>query len=147
MECREALKNMDKFLEGRLTDIEEHSLKKHLEKCKKCSKEYEETKQLFNLLLNHKIVLPPLDFTQKIMSRIHHYNETKKSNYKNIRNWGISFVAAGILIILLNVASVRYTINDFTSDVYTGVMQINHKILSPIIRIQDSINTITKGVE
>ena len=61
---------MDKYFEKRLNDIEVYKIEKHLEKCNSCKKEYDEFKEVFDLLASHPIVLPPEDFASRIMNKI-----------------------------------------------------------------------------
>lgn len=127
MECKEILVNLDRYLENRLNDIEQHRIEKHLEKCNECRREYQELKEVFCILSNHPMVLPPEDFTEKIMNRINTKGKSNKLKPMTIRKWGISFVAAGLLIFVLN-TSFGYNTEDISSYIYKKPFSINSQI-------------------
>lgn len=117
MECRQIIENIDRYYEKRLNDIEVYKIEKHFEKCNRCKREYEEYKEVFDLLAGHPIVLPPEDFTSRIMGEIAPKVRPIRFNSIKMKEWGISFVAAGILIFILN-TSLGYSIEDISSHMY-----------------------------
>lgn len=114
MECRQIIEKMDQYYEKKLNDIEVYKIEKHLEKCNRCKMEYEEYKEIFDLLDCHPIVLPPADFTSRVMDEIAPKIRPMKLSSMKMKEWGISFVAAGILIFILN-TSLGYSIEDISS--------------------------------
>ncbi|WP_432662054.1 zf-HC2 domain-containing protein [Wukongibacter baidiensis] len=117
MECREVIEMIDRYYEKQLNDIEVHKIEKHLEECDECRNEYEEMKVIFNLLLDHPIVLPPEDFTNNIMDKVGHKKDYRRTKTIMMKKWGISFVAAGLLIFVLN-TSQGYSIDDMSKYIY-----------------------------
>lgn len=117
MECREVVENIDRYYEKQLNDMEVYRIEKHLEECSECRKEYEEMKIIFDVLSGHPIVLPPEHFTSMIMDEIVYKIEPNKVRPMTMRKWGISFVAAGLLIFILN-TSLGYNIDDISNYLY-----------------------------
>lgn len=129
MECKEVIRKLDAYLENRLNDIEAHKVEKHLERCVGCKKEYEELKEIFDILSSHPAVLPPEDFTSKVMSQIKPRLKQDRINPMIMKKWGISFVAAGLLIFVLN-TSFGYSIQDISTYIYKEPFSINNQISS-----------------
>ncbi len=117
MGCRQIIEKIDRYFERELNDIETYKIEKHLEKCSSCKKEYDEFKEVFDLLSNHPTVLPPEDFTSRIMGEITLKAKSMKFSPLMMKEWGISFVAAGILIFILN-TSLGYSIEDISSQIH-----------------------------
>lgn len=146
MECKEILAKIDKHLENRLNDIEQHRIEKHLEKCNECRREYQELKEVFHILSNHPMVLPPEDFTEKIMNRINTKGRSNKLNSMIIRKWGISFVAAGLLIFVLN-TSFGYSTEDISRYIYKKPFSLNSQISSCLKEIPGIITNTYKKLD
>jgi len=124
VECREIIEMIDRYCEKRLNDIEVYKIEKHLEECDECRNEYEEMKIIFDLLLDHPVILPPEDFTKRIMDQIGYKIESRKTNTLMMKKWGISFVAAGLLIFVLN-TSLGYSIDDVSKYIYRDAFTRN----------------------
>jgi predicted anti-sigma-YlaC factor YlaD len=140
MECKEVLIRTDKYFENRLSDIEMHNIKKHLEKCGKCSRQYEDMSFVFNVLDNH-CVKAPKDLASKIMMKINNLEDSKKWNAKVLRNLGASFVAAGIMITVLN--GMDYNPNTFAKGLYKGAFEINQVVSNPITKISQGLRYVS----
>lgn len=134
MECKEVIGKLDAYLENRLNDIETHKLEKHLERCMECQKEYEELKEIFDILADHPSILLSEDFTTKVMNAIEPKIKQSRINPMIMRKWGISFVAAGLLIFVLN-TSLGYNIQDISSNIYKEPLSINSRISSYVKEI------------
>ena len=52
-------------------------------------------------------------------------------NQMTVRRWGVSLVAAGVLISVLNISSPNFNIGSFVGDFYRGSVKINRSILEP----------------
>ncbi|EOD00938.1 anti-sigma factor family protein [Caldisalinibacter kiritimatiensis] len=143
MECKEVMNNIDKYFEKKLDDFQVYSIEKHLQTCKSCREEYEEMEAIFDILSSHQVVLPPPNLTDKIMSEIKTSKKIYKIRQTTKRIWGASFIAAGLLIIILNISSIGYNIDDFAADVYMGSMKINQRIIKPFNIFTDNIKDFT----
>ena len=137
MDCKEVIKNMDKYFERRLSDIEVHNIKKHLEKCNACRLEYEDTSYLFDTLSKHQIVLPSIDFTEKVLNKIANHEKVVKFRQTALKTWGISFVAAGMMFILCNIAD--YNPINLTNGIFRGTIEINQIVTNPLTKMSQSL--------
>lgn len=137
MECKEVLSKIDKYLEDRLSDIDKHSIKKHLDKCNRCKEEYEDLSFTFSILDNHSISAP-VDLADDIMMKISSFENSKKKSAKLLKNLGSSFVAAGILLSLLNFSD--YDLKIIARGLYRGAFELNQVVTSPITKISESLN-------
>ncbi|SDZ29749.1 Putative zinc-finger [Proteiniborus ethanoligenes] len=140
MECNQALIKVDEYFENRLSDIERHNIKKHLEKCSKCRQEYEDMSFVFNALDNHFINAPD-DLADKIMNKIIHFESSKKRSTKVLRNIGASFVAAGIMISLLNFSNYNPII--LAKGIFRGAFEINQVVTDPITKLSQGLKYVT----
>ncbi|WIV11392.1 zf-HC2 domain-containing protein [Proteiniborus sp. MB09-C3] len=140
MECKEVLNKVDKYFEDRLSDIEKHNIKKHLEKCNKCKQEYEDMSFAFSILDSHFISAPD-DLADKIMMKISSFENSKKKSTKVLKNLGASFVAAGIMISLLNFSDYNHKI--LARGIFRSAFEINQVVTSPITKISEGLKYIT----
>lgn len=140
MECKEVLSKVDRYFENRLSDIEKYNIKKHLDKCSKCKKEYEDIENVFRVLDNHFISVPD-DFTDKVMTKISSLEIPLKRNTKFLKNLGASFVAAGIMISLLNFSNFDYKV--LARGLYRSAFEINQVVTNPITKIRDGLRYVS----
>lgn len=143
MECKEIIGKLDRYLENRLNDIEKYKIEKHLERCSKCKSEYEELKEVFDILSNHPIILPPQDFTCRIMNEIKLKTKQNKIEPLMMKKWGISFVAAGLLIFVLN-TSFGYSVEDISSYIYKESFDIDYQISNYIKKVPTVLSNTYK---
>lgn len=137
MDCKEVIKNVDKYFECRLSDIEVHSIKKHLEKCTSCRLEYEETSYFYDIMSKHQVVLPPDDFTESVLKKVANYNKVISFKQTALKTWGISFVAAGMMFVLCNVTD--FNPFNLTSGLLRGTLEINQIVTSPLTKVSQSL--------
>jgi len=137
MDCKEVIKNMDKYFEDRLSDLEVHSIKKHLEKCDNCKLEYENTSRFFDIMSNHQPVLPPSDFTEKILAKVANHEKVISFKQNALKTWGLSFVAAGMMFVLCNVTD--FNALNITNGLLRGTLEINYIFTSPLDKMSKSL--------
>ena len=138
MDCREVIVLVDRYFEKRLTDIEKAKVKKHINECSKCGEVYDEMKGIFNLLKEHSdfpLVEPPMNFKDKVMNNIRREKKVLYFKKLDLKRLGSSFVAAGILIALINFGVLNYNLEETVGDVYKSGIELNQKIYDPIIKI------------
>ncbi|SCG82654.1 hypothetical protein DW1_1058 [Proteiniborus sp. DW1] len=140
MECKEVLILVDKYFENRLSDIEKHNVKKHLEKCNRCKKEYEDLGFTFSILDNHFINAPD-NLVDDIMMKISSFENSKKKSAKLLKNLGSSFVAAGIMLSLLNFSD--YDLKIIARGLYRSAFELNQVVTNPIIKLSESLKHLT----
>lgn len=143
MECKEVIEKLDRYFENRLNDIDKYKIEKHLEKCSKCKSEYEELKKVFDILSNHPIVLPPQDFTYKIMNEIKLKTKQNKIRPLMMKKWGRSFIAAGLLIFVLN-TSFGYSVEDISSYIYKESFDMDYQISNFIKKVPSVLSKTYK---
>ncbi len=140
MECKEALSKVNRYFENRLSDIEKFHIKKHLEKCSNCRQEYEDMSFTFSILDSHYINAPD-DLADKIMMKIGSLEKSKKISGKILRNLGASFVAAGIMITLLNFSNYDHKI--LARGVFRSAFEINQVVTNPIKKLSEGLRTVS----
>lgn len=147
MECKDVLKSIDLYFEERLSDIERHNIQKHLKVCQGCSEEFKEYENVFDILYNHTIVLPPVNFTDTVMEKIDNFekakDESKRKITENINRIGLSLVAAGLLIVSMNAMSVNYKLNSIPNYVMKGSVEISQRITNPFLKVTQGLNYIS----
>ncbi|AZR73164.1 hypothetical protein BBF96_07060 [Anoxybacter fermentans] len=95
MDCQNAYKLMNRYIDGEITSEEEKVLEFHLLRCRGCQKEFGEIKEL-NLMLN--TLYPSYDFTSKVMARI---EEEKGSGIRRRFKRGKWLWIGAVAVILL----------------------------------------------
>lgn len=140
MECKEVLIKVDKYFENKLSDIEKHSIKKHLDRCSKCRLEYENMSFVFSILDNHCISAPE-NLADKIMMKINSFENSKKRSAKVLRNLGASFVAAGIMITLLNFSD--YNPKILAKGLFRSAFEINQVVTNPITKLSQGLRYVS----
>ncbi|WP_352417812.1 zf-HC2 domain-containing protein [Proteiniborus sp.] len=140
MECKEVLSKVDKYFESRLSDIEKYNIKKHLERCSKCKQEYEDMSFTFSILDSHYVDAPD-DLADKIMMKISSFENSKKRSTKVLRNLGASFVAAGIMITLLNFSN--YNPKILARGLFRSAFEINQVVTNPITKLTESLRYVS----
>ncbi len=134
MNCSIVMSKIDLYFEGRLSETEVYNVQKHLEICRTCRDQYEEMGHLFSLLSNHQVALPPLDFTENVMKELSK-ESNKKSSLSTVSRLGLTLVAAGLLIVSMNIMSLNSTTEKFTKYISIGSQEFNEMIINPFQEI------------
>ncbi len=142
MECKEVLAKIDLFFEERLTDKETSKIKEHLKVCQRCRIEYNEMSTLFNILADHQIVLPPCDFTDIVLNELEGNERKMFKLSSSVYKLGLSFIAAGVLIISLNFLSLDNMLYEFPQYISKGCLEVNQKIVNPFARFSGGLDYI-----
>ena len=101
LHCSRVRKNLYSYIKGDIKGLEEYMIKEHLERCTFCMAEYERVKSIQSILSNiGKRTEAPQDLSSGIINAIHLERYKASSIYvlNNLRNWGISLIAAGLII-------------------------------------------------
>lgn len=67
MGCKKILELLPKFIENDFSEAESEEIKAHIEKCKKCRKEYEAMKKLVDRLEEMPLISVPASFKDAVM--------------------------------------------------------------------------------
>ena len=69
MTCLETLEYISRHFDGDLSQSEENELKKHIESCESCRREFEDMQQIFAELKNEKQAELPSNFHEELMEK------------------------------------------------------------------------------
>ncbi len=145
MGCEEAIEKLDSYLGCELSEIEEYNIKKHLDRCLRCSQEYSEMENMFETLSDHEMVMIPLDFTENILSEVNCY-ERKKSIKEVFLVKGVaSVIAAGLITAVFNFVQYR-PINLFTQ-IYKSSDKISKMVVVPMDKLSKELREIKQIAE
>ena len=115
MDCSFIKLYLEAFDKGQLNKTLEEGIKAHLEYCQGCNQELEEIREINNLFNEIEIPSLPRGFTTKVMARIRDNSKSPgKSIWQEFGKWGVSFVAAGLIMLLLNFTSFDFNIVTLT---------------------------------
>ncbi len=134
LQCSRVRRSLYSYMKGDIEGLEKYMIKEHLNECPSCMEEYERIQDIQSILSNiGKRTKAPLDLSFGIMNAIdlEKYKVSGIYALNNLKNWGISFIAAGFIIAAMN-------INPFI-DVSTNHSHNHNTTISNIGKIQDGI--------
>jgi len=149
MRCNEYRNNLHEYAKGKQCELESHATAKHLKTCEKCRRELNEIKELKIFLMSgfQESMIPPMDLKSNIMASINlkKYKKTSKNNWVELANWGMSLVAAGLILLLINVTPMENMLRaqnewDNTKE------NITQKIYQPFSSINERLDKFTEKV-
>lgn len=112
MTCYRILDNWHSYVKSSLSEAELHEMTSHLTNCPECRDlVYIIQKTAGSLAKSRLDFLPPAAIKINVMMAIDknryvkHLSSTKLSHIFQLRNWGFSMIAAGILLFALNLTS------------------------------------------
>ena len=115
MDCSFIKLYLEAFDKGQLNKEMEEGIKSHLEYCRDCSQELEEIRRINKIFSEIDPPSLPEDFTARVMSEIRKASKSpRKSIWQEFGKWGVSFVAAGLIMLLLNFTSFDFNIVTLT---------------------------------
>lgn len=107
--CNEYRNILHEYAKGKLSELESHGVTRHLKSCDRCRRELAEIKELKEFLefSFQESMKPPMDLKSDIMASINlkRYKKAYKNNLGELANWGMSLVAAGLILLFINVTS------------------------------------------
>ena len=149
MDCDKYKYNLHSFADGSLNDIENKAIIKHIKVCERCKKEVGEIREIRRLLkcCSESVVFPPIDLKSSIMSSINlrKYKKVCMVTLGELKNWGMSFVAAGLILLLLNLTP---TDNSTRMQIETNVRRINitENMTRPLSFINQSADSVAERI-
>ena len=115
MTCLETLEYISRHFDGDLSQSEENELKKHIESCESCRREFEDMQQIFAELKNEKQAELPSNFHEELMEKLENQKvvplKTAKKNKINYRKYmaaAASFIVLAIVGVILGVKPTIY---------------------------------------
>lgn len=141
MQCSRVRRNLYSYIKGDIKGLEEYMMKEHLDGCSSCKAEYEKIKSIQSILSGiGKRTGAPQDLSFGIMNAIdlERYKASGIYVLNNLKNWGISLIAAGLIIAAINIYPAADT--SANQSISTSNMaKIQDSIIRPIKIFNQSI--------
>jgi anti-sigma factor RsiW len=104
MECRGVQFRLDSYLAGTIHPILREEIRAHLEACPGCREELASLMELNERLDSQPSPQLPQDFTGMVMARVlaQPLPTKERSHPSSWRQWGLSLIAAGLVLLFLN---------------------------------------------
>lgn len=112
MDCSKCRESLHSYVSDALDTGGSTAVRRHLESCSKCSMEFTEILRLRELgRAAAGAIRLPQELKDSIMASIdlERYKPAKKKNSNELVKWGMSLVAAGLVMLLLNSVPASYT--------------------------------------
>lgn len=149
MDCNKYRENLHGFAAGNLSELENKAIIKHLKACEKCRKEVDEIREIRRLLKcsSESVVFPPIDLKSNIMSSINlkKYKNTYKATLGELTNWGMSLVAAGLILLFINITPTD-NIAKAHKELDIDSVSITQKIYQPFSLISKGLDSVTEKI-
>lgn len=133
MNCDKYRVNLYGFAAGSLNDLENKAILKHLKSCEKCRKEVDEIRDIRRLLKSgsESVVSPQTDLKSNIMNSINlkKYKNAYKATLGELTNWGMSLVAAGLILLFINLSPTEKIIFQPINSINKSVGGFTEKIM------------------
>jgi len=147
--CNEYRYNLHEYSTGTLNELESHAIARHLKSCEKCRRELQEIRDIKNILKpgTEDMVLPPADLKSSIMKSVNlkKYIASHRNTIGELANWGMSLVAAGLILLLLN-ASPAGNMVQVRNDWDTRRENIGEKLHQPFSSIYEGLDKFTERI-
>jgi hypothetical protein len=147
--CNEYRYDLHEYSTGKLSELESHAVARHLKSCDKCRRELEEIKEMkeFLKLGPQGTVLHPIDLKSQIMASIdlEKYKRVYKNTLGELANWGMSLVAAGLILLLINIAPAG-DITQAQNDWDITRESVKEKIYQPFGSINEGLDKFTDRI-
>lgn len=140
MNCDKYREVLHEFAAGSLNELDSKAIEKHLKICESCRREVYEIREIRRLLKSSSecIAFPPIDLKSNIMSSVNlgKYNSIYKATLGELTNWGMSLVAAGFILLFMNLAPM--------SNVTAA--NISEKVMNPMAAINKSVDGFSEKI-
>lgn len=147
--CNEVRYNLHEYASGKLNELESHAAAKHLKSCDKCRRELEEIRVMRDFLKSgfQSSITPPLDLKAGIMASINlrRYKRAYKNALGELKNWGMSLVAAGLILFFLSMGPADNMLQERND--WDGTREgIREKIYQPFSSINERLDKFTDRI-
>ncbi|MFZ5353045.1 MAG: anti-sigma factor family protein [Bacillota bacterium] len=146
MNCDRHKTGLYSFVKGNMNEFEKKVLAEHRQECADCRKELHELK-IIEAIYDEcfPMIQLPANFTAGIMASVNlkKYKDEKKKKLRNLANIGMSMVAAGILMILLNFSPISVGDSSTQSSLHNTVNSISSKVAQPVNYINRGVSNLT----
>ena len=147
--CNEYRNSLHEYASGKLSELESRAISKHIKSCDKCRSELEEIKEMkaFLKLGAQENVMPPIDLKAGIMASINlnKYKKVYKNTLGELANWGMSLVAAGLILLFINVTPADDLVR-VQNEWDNRAENISEKIYQPFSAINERLDKFTERI-
>ena len=155
MTCYRSRDNWHSYVKNSLDEADLESMTTHLSHCPNCRDIVSAIQETADLLAKSRIILsPPAGIKLNVMMAIdkERYKKVSSSHLFELKNWGFSMVAGGLLLLVLNLTSL--TPNFESGQIAALNTQIGKQIAHPFENMSQAtdaaivkIETITKSTQ
>lgn len=150
MDCSRYRQSLHGYVSGSLNELEKQAVSRHLEKCEKCRSEADEISLLRRFFAESaaKAPAPAEDLKLSIMASIdlNRYKPVRKVKRWEMTNWGISLVAAGLILLLVNISPNGGSVIESNMNLLKVGESISERLSQPISTINSGLNGITNKI-
>lgn len=147
--CNDYRYNLHEYSTGNLSELESHAIARHLKSCEKCRRELQEIREIKSILKPDikDMILPPIDMKADIMKTINlkKYKTSHHNTLGELANWGMSLVAAGLILLLLNVAPAG-NVSQLQDNWDNGKESLKERLYQPISSINEGLDKFTSRI-
>lgn len=149
MRCNEYRNMLHEYANGRLSELESHKVTRHLKSCDRCRRELAEIKKLkeFLKLSFQDGMILPMDLKSDIMASINlkKYKKLYKNTLGELANWGMSLVAAGLILLLINMTPTENIVH--VQNEWDNTREnITEKLYQPLSSINRGLDKFTERI-
>ncbi len=139
MTCYRSWDNWHSYVKHSLSEAERQNMAAHLTHCSECRDIVATIQDTTKILAKSRVVIsPPASIKLNVMMAIdkNRYKKTSSSHLFEIKNWGISMVAGGLLLLALNLTSL--TPNLESRQLATINSQIGQQMAHPFDKLSQA---------
>ncbi|MFZ5968633.1 MAG: anti-sigma factor family protein [Bacillota bacterium] len=145
MECREIEKRMDRYDGGELEPEQIQQISNHMKACATCRRSLDDYRAMSQRFHTIGQIKAPDTFTMDVMHKINDLTVTKIYEKPTHRMWGASLIAAGLLMVFLNVSGLSKEIK--FEKVWDETASLQRNILLSTDETSKTITRILNGIE
>ena len=139
MTCYRSRDNWHSYVKNSLSEAELEAMTTHLSQCPECQDLVSVIQETSGILTTNRVILsPPASIKLNIMMAIdkNRYKKATPSHAFQLKNWGFSMVAAGLLLLALNLTSLTPSFR--SGQVVDLNSKIGQQIVHPFAKISQA---------
>ena len=148
MTCYRSRDNWHSYVKRSLTESALDGLSTHLKNCPECREHVSAIQETAGFLAKNRVTLsPPALIKLNVMSTIdkNRYKKVSSSHLFELKNWGFSMVAAGLILLALNFSSLAP--NYESGQVAELNNQMGKQLAHPFEKISEATNAALVKIE
>lgn len=155
MTCYRSRDNWHSYVKNSLSEAELEVMTTHLTQCPECRDLVSIIHETADLLAKNRIIFsPPASIKLNVMRAIDNsrYKKVSSSHVLELKNWGFSMVAGGLLLLALNLTSLAPTLEsgqvaDINSHIVQQIVQPFDKMSHAAYAAMIKLETITQSTQ